>query len=96
MLSEKEFIPNEVNVSTIYYEIFLYNNAFFESLIGEFYRINKYKSNIYKKIKNEKEYFTKLSNEERLILEDLTKKEKVLLDEILKHKLIDINSKNLK
>jgi hypothetical protein len=87
---------SEVFVSSIYYEIFLYNNAFFENLVGEFYRINKYKSNIYRKIKNEQEYFTKLSNEERLILEDLTKKEKKLLDEILKHKLIENNTTNSK
>ena len=65
------------------YEITLYNTPYFENLVSEFYRISRYKRNIYKKIQNENDYQKKLSFEERLILRDLNKKENKIILEIL-------------
>jgi hypothetical protein len=73
-------------MSQINYDITLYNFLNYESLIGELYRISRYKRNIYKKIRNEEEYQKKLSSEERIILDDLSKKENQLLLEILTNK----------
>jgi hypothetical protein len=73
-------------MSKINYDITLYNFLNYENLIGELYRISRYKRNIYKKIRNEEEYRRKLSNEERIILDDLSKKENKLLLEILTNK----------
>jgi hypothetical protein len=73
-------------MSTINYEIALYNSPSFEELVSELYRISRYKRNIYRKIKNEDEYKQKLSFEERLILKDLSEKENNILLEILVNK----------
>ncbi|MFA3783582.1 hypothetical protein ABRY23_11010 [Melioribacteraceae bacterium 4301-Me] len=70
-------------MSTLNYEIALYNSPYFENLVTELFRICRYKSNIYSKIQTEKDYLKKLSYEERLILSDLTKKENKILLEIL-------------
>jgi hypothetical protein len=71
---------------SVSYEIALYNSPVFEELISEFYRISKYKRNIYKKIKNVDEFNKKLSAEERSILEDLSAKENKIILEILVNK----------
>jgi len=73
-------------MSQINFDIVLYNSPFFENLVNEFHRISKYKRNIYKKIRNEEEYSKKLSNEERIILKDLSDKENKILLEILANK----------
>jgi len=73
-------------MSNINFDIALYNSPFFESLVGEFYRISRYKRNIYRKIRNEEEYNRKLSCEERMILKDLSEKENKILLEILANK----------
>ncbi|MFA7420277.1 MAG: hypothetical protein WCZ90_11390 [Melioribacteraceae bacterium] len=73
-------------MSPINFDIVLYNSPFFENLVNEFHRISKYKRNIYKKIRNEEEYSKKLSNEERIILKDLSDKENKILLEILANK----------
>lgn len=73
-------------MSNVNFEIALYNTPSFEELINELYRISCYKRNIYRKIKNEKEYFKKLSYEERVILKDLSLKEDKLIIEILVNK----------
>lgn len=73
-------------MSQINFDIILHNSPFFENLVNEFHRISKYKRNIYKKIKNEEEYSKKLSNEERIILKDLSEKENKILIEILANK----------
>jgi len=73
-------------VSTINYDIALYNSPLFEDLVSEFYRISRYKRNIYRKIKNEDEYNKKLSREERTILKDLSEKENKIILEILLNK----------
>ncbi len=73
-------------MSQINFDIVLYNSPFFEILVNEFHRISKYKRNIYKKIRNEEEYSKKLSNEERIILKDLSDKENKILLEILANK----------
>jgi hypothetical protein len=74
------------NMSSINYDIALYNTPFFENLVSEFYRISRYKRNIYKKIRNEEEYRKKLSFEERIILKDLSEKENKIILEILVNK----------
>ena len=43
-------------MSSINYDIALYNSPLFEDLVSEFYRISRYKRNIYRKIRNEDEY----------------------------------------
>jgi hypothetical protein len=68
------------------YDIALYNSPYFENLVSEFYRISRYKRNIYRKIRNEQEYNKKLSFEERMILKDLSEKENKILLEILVNK----------
>ena len=73
-------------MSQINYDITLYNFLNHEDLVGELYRISRYKRNIYKKIRNEEEYQVKLSREERIILDDLSKKENKVLLEILTKK----------
>lgn len=73
-------------MSQINFDIVLYSSPFFENLVNEFHRISKYKRNIYKKIRNEEEYLKKLSNEERIILKDLSEKENKILLEILANK----------
>jgi hypothetical protein len=73
-------------MSSINYDIALYNTPFFENLVSEFYRISKYKRNIYKKIRNEDDYRKKLSFEERIILKDLSEKENKIILEILVNK----------
>lgn len=73
-------------MSSLSYEIALYNSPVFEELVSEFYRISRYKRNIYKKIKNIDEFHKKLSPEERTILEDLSAKENNLIYEILLNK----------
>lgn len=70
----------------ITFEIALYNTPYFENLVSEFYRISRYKRNIYKKVKNEEEFLKKLSNEERIILNELSEKENKILLEILSNK----------
>lgn len=90
-------------MSSINYDIALYNSPLFEDLVSEFYRISRYKRNIYRKIRNEDEYHKKLSWEERTILKDLSEKENKIILEILinKHWLdlpsnfIDYLGKNL-
>lgn len=73
-------------MSNINYDIALYNSPLFEDLVSEFYRISRYKRNIYRKIKNEEEYNKKLSWEERTILKDLSEKENKIILEILLNK----------
>ncbi|MEW6654092.1 MAG: hypothetical protein AB1394_11575 [Bacteroidota bacterium] len=73
-------------MSQLKFDIVLYSSPFFESLVSEFYRISRYKRNIYKKIRNEEEFAKKLSNEERTILKDLSEKENRILIEILANK----------
>ena len=73
-------------MSHLNFDIALYSSPFFENLVSEFYRISRYKRNIYKKIRNEEEYKKKLSPEERAILHDLSVKENKVLLEILTHK----------
>jgi len=73
-------------MSSINYDIALYNTPFFENLVSEFYRISRYKRNIYKKIRNEEDYKEKLSYEERIILKDLSEKENKIILEILVNK----------
>ena len=73
-------------MSTINYDIALYNSPLFEDLVSEFYRISRYKRNIYRKIRNEDEYNKKLSWEERTILKDLSEKENKIILEILLNK----------
>ncbi|MFH1197896.1 MAG: hypothetical protein V1720_19500 [bacterium] len=73
-------------MSNINFDIALYNSPFFENLVSEFYRICRYKRNIYKKIRNEEEYSRKLSYEERAILSDLSVKENKIILEILANK----------
>ena len=73
-------------MSSINYDIALYNSPLFEDLVSEFYRISRYKRNIYRKIKNEDEYNKKLSREERTILKDLSEKENKIILEILLNK----------
>lgn len=73
-------------MSSISYEIALYNSPSFEELVSELYRISRYKRSIYKKIKNEEEFKKKLSYEERYILKDLSEKENSILLEILANK----------
>jgi len=73
-------------ISSIGYEIALYNSPYFELLVSEFYRISRYKSNIYKKIKSEEDFYKKLSPEERTILITLNTKEKEILEEIFSKK----------
>jgi len=73
-------------MSQLKFDIVLYNSPFFESLVSEFYRISRYKRNIYKKIKNEEEFIKKLSKEEKIILKDLSEKENRILIEILANK----------
>ena len=68
------------------FDIALYRSPYFENLISEFYRISRYKRNIYKKISTEEEYEKKLSAEEKTILKDLSEKENKILLEILSHK----------
>ncbi len=65
------------------YDIVLYNTPSYESSVSEFYRICRYKRNIYKKIRNEEEFCKKLSNEEKIILKSLSEKENRTLLEIL-------------
>ncbi|MHB8905680.1 MAG: hypothetical protein ACYC5R_11415 [Melioribacteraceae bacterium] len=79
------------SMSVINFEIALYNSPSFEELINELYRISRYKRNIYRNIKNEDEYYKKLSYEERAILKDLSAKENNLIIEIL----VDKNWLNL-
>ncbi len=73
-------------MSQINYDIALYNSPFFENLVTELFRICRYKSNIYKRIRSEEEYSQKLSYEERYILEDLSEKENKILLEIMASK----------
>lgn len=73
-------------MSNINYDIALYNSPLFEDLVSEFYRISRYKRNIYRKIRNEEEYNKKLSWEERTILKDLSEKENKIILEILLNK----------
>lgn len=73
-------------MSQLNFDIVLYNSPFFENLVSEFYRISRYKRNIYRKIKNEEEFSKKLSKEERTILKDLSEKENRILLEILANK----------
>lgn len=73
-------------MSSINYDIALYNSPLFEELVSEFYRISRYKRNIYRKIRNEDEYHKKLSWEERTILKDLSEKEDKIILEILLNK----------
>lgn len=73
-------------MSQVKFDIVLYSSPFFESLVSEFYRISRYKRNIYKKIRTEEEFAKKLSNEERTILKDLSEKENRILIEILANK----------
>lgn len=73
-------------MSNINYDIALYNSPLFEDLVSEFYRISRYKRNIYQKIRNEDEYNKKLSWEERTILKDLSEKENKIILEILLNK----------
>ena len=73
-------------MSSINYDIALYNSPLFEDLVSEFYRISRYKRNIYRRIKNEDEYNKKLSWEERTILKDLSEKENKIILEILLNK----------
>lgn len=73
-------------MSQINYDIALYNSPFFENLISELFRICRYKSNIYRRIRSEEEYARKLSYEERYILEDLSEKENKILLEIMASK----------
>lgn len=68
------------------YDIVLYNSLSYESLVSKFYRICRYKRNIYKKIRNEEEFCKKLSNEEKIILKSLSEKENRTLLEILANK----------
>jgi hypothetical protein len=74
------------SMSQTNYDIALYNSPYFENLVSEFYRIGRYKRNIYRKIRNEQEYNNKLSFEERMILKDLSEKENKILLEILVNK----------
>jgi hypothetical protein len=73
-------------MSSINYDIALYSSPLFEDLVSEFYRISRYKRNIYRKIRNEEEYNKKLSWEERTILKDLSEKENKIILEILMNK----------
>ncbi|NMB83459.1 MAG: hypothetical protein GYA14_16745 [Ignavibacteria bacterium] len=70
-------------MSGINYEVALYNTPFFENLVSELYRISRYKTNIFKKIKTVEDFNKKLSFEERMILKDLSKKENRIILEIL-------------
>lgn len=78
--------PKQNLMSQLNFDIMLYSSPFFESLVSEFYRISRYKRNIYKKIRNEEEFTKKLSNEEKIILKDLSEKENRILIEILANK----------
>ena len=81
-----EIICRESKMSKISYDILLYSSPYFENLVSEFYRISRYKRNIYKKIRNEEDYEKKLSAEEQTILKDLSEKENRILLEILSQK----------
>jgi len=80
------FDEERKTMSNLNYDIALYNTPFFENLVSEFYRISRYKRNIYKKIRNEDDYKKKLSYEERIILKDLSEKENKIILEILVNK----------
>lgn len=73
-------------MSRINYDIALYRSPYYENLIEELYRISSQKRNIYKKIKTEHDYRTKLSFEEKGILSHLSDRENKILFEILTHK----------
>ena len=86
MTSPFRTIYKNYQMSQINNDITIYNSPFFENLVSEFYRISRYKRNIYKNIRNEEDYQHKLSIEEKAILQALLEKENTILFEILCYK----------
>ncbi len=82
-------------MSKINYDIALYRSPYYENLIEELHRISAQKRNIYKKIKTENDFHSKLSFEERGILKDLSEREDKIIFEILMHKDWFINNNEL-
>lgn len=73
-------------MSKINYEITLYHSPYHDTLVEELSNLIKQKKSIYRKIKSEKDFETKLSFEEREILKHLIAKEDKILMELVEHK----------
>lgn len=73
-------------MSKINYEITLYHSPYHDTLLEELSNLIKQKKSIYRKIKSEREFESKLSYEEREILKHLILKEDKILLELIEHK----------
>lgn len=73
-------------MSKINYELTLYHSPYHDNLVEELSSLIKQKKSIYKNIRSESEFNSKLSCEEREILKHLIAKEDRLLLELIKHK----------
>lgn len=73
-------------MSKINYEITLYHSPYHDTLLEELSNLIKQKKSIYRKIKSEREFESKLSYEEREILKHLISKEDKILLELIEHK----------
>ena len=73
-------------MNTINYDITLHQSPYYEGLVEELHNIASQKRNLYREIRNERDYHTKLSYEQRGILKHISQREDEILLEILHHK----------
>jgi iron-sulfur cluster repair protein YtfE (RIC family) len=73
-------------MANINFEITLYHSPYHDNLIEELCSIMKQKKSLYRKIKSESEFNSKLSYDERELLKHLSAKEDKILFELIAHK----------